>query len=185
MTAYPNLMTRQEFEAFIERPENSDRLFELINGEIIEKMPTELHGFVGGNIFGFVWNFNRVHQLGHVTIKARHGIPDDDHNDLLPDVSFILDTSRPLVEKGAVPRMPDLAVEVKSPTNKLSKRREKAAYYIANGTRIVWLVIPEKRLVEVYRPDADIEVLDENDVLDGGDVLPGFTLPIRDIFPQS
>ncbi len=185
MTAYPKLMTRQEFEAFLERPENSDRLFELINGEIVEKMPTELHGVVGGNIFGFVWTFNRLHQLGYVSIETRHGMPDDDHNDLLPDVSFISDASRPLVEKGAVPRMPDLAVEVKSPTNKLISLREKAAYYIANGTRIVWLVIPEKRLVEVYRPDMDVEVLDENDVLDGGDVLPGFTLPIRDIFPKQ
>ena len=47
---------------------------------------------------------------------------------------------------------------------------------------MVWLIFPEKRLVEVYQPEADIEILNENDTLNGGDVLPGFTLAVKDIF---
>ena len=77
--------------------------------------------------------------------------------------------------------MPDLAVEVKSPDDSLSKLREKAAYYLANGTLLAWLVYPKKRLVIVLTPDSE-EILTEDDTLDGGDVLPGFTLPVRDIF---
>jgi Uma2 family endonuclease len=85
------------------------------------------------------------------------------------------------VKKGSVPEMPDLAVEVKSPDDSLKLLRDKAHYYLANGTRLVWLVIPEKRLVEVYTPD-DEQILTEEDTLSGEDVLPGFTLPVRDIF---
>jgi Uma2 family endonuclease len=59
--------------------------------------------------------------------------------------------------------------------------REKARYYLAHGTRLVWLVIPEKWLIEVYAPD-DEQVLDGNDTLTGREVLPDFTLPVRDVF---
>lgn len=60
--------------------------------------------------------------------------------------------------------------------------RDTAAYYLANGVRLVWLVYPNYRLVEVYRSGADIEILGEEDMLTGGDVLPGFELPVRKVF---
>ncbi len=63
--------------------------------------------------------------------------------------------------------------------------REKAAYYIANGSRMVWLLYPEKRLIEIFQPAADIQILTEADTLNGGDVLPGFMLPVRDAFAVS
>jgi Uma2 family endonuclease len=94
----------------------------------------------------------------------------------------MVDTQTPIVRKGAVPRMPDLAVEVKSPDDKFKVMREKAEYYLANGTRIVWLIYPHERLVEVFRPNVDSEILNETHELNGGDVLPGFTLAIRDLF---
>ena len=78
--------------------------------------------------------------------------------------------------------MPDLAVKIKSPTDTITEMRETAAYYVANGSRLVWLVYPNYRLVEVYRPEADVEILGEDDTLTGGDVLPGFALPVRAIF---
>lgn len=79
-------------------------------------------------------------------------------------------------------RMPDIAVEVKSPSKTNIGLRNKAAYYIEQGSRMVWLIYPAKQLVEVYRPDRDLEILTMNDVLDGADVLPGFSLPVKDIF---
>lgn len=78
-------------------------------------------------------------------------------------------------------RRPDLAVEVKSPDDSLKKMTEKAAYYLANGVRMVWLIYPKMKLVEVLTPD-DRQLLNENDTLDGGSVLPGFTMAVRDIF---
>ena len=60
--------------------------------------------------------------------------------------------------------------------------RRKAEYYLQNGSQLVWLVFPDNRQVEVYVPDADVVTLGETDTLDGGAVLPGFTLRVADIF---
>jgi Uma2 family endonuclease len=86
-----------------------------------------------------------------------------------------------MVKRGSVPEMPDLAVEIQSPDQPLKMLREKARYFLAHGTRIFWLVLPDKQLVEVYTP-TDEQVLNVEDTLSGGDVLPGFTLAVRDIF---
>ena len=79
-------------------------------------------------------------------------MPHDRHNARLPDIAF---TSReralPIVSKGAVQQMPDSAIEIQSPNDSLKKLRAKATYYLANGARLVWLVLTEKRLVEIYR----------------------------------
>lgn len=182
MTDRVKTMTVVEFEQFLRQPENADRLFELIDGEIFEKMPTEKHGEIVLTIGFFGKLYLRENPIGRFTTEARHSIEDDDSNDVLPDVSFILDASRPSVEEGVIPRMPDFAVEVKSPSDKLPILRTKVAYYLRNGTRLVWLVIPEKRLVEVYRPDEPVLVCDEDDVLDGGDVLPGFKVAVKELF---
>jgi Uma2 family endonuclease len=60
--------------------------------------------------------------------------------------------------------------------------RERAAYYLAHGARLVWLLYPAKGLVEVYRQSADSDILTGADTLQGEEVLPGFTLPVREIF---
>lgn len=177
--------TIEDYERFIALPENSDRLFELINGKIVEKMPTEEHGLIGGNLTGSMWSFNREHKLGRLTIEPRHQTPDDRYNSRLPDIAFTSkERALPLVKQGAVPQMPDLVVEIKSPNDSLRKLREKATYYIANGAKLVWLVLTEKRLIEIYRANGDVDVLTENDTLDGEDVLPGFTLPVREVFAE-
>jgi Uma2 family endonuclease len=175
------LYTVDEFEAMIAKPENSDRLFELIDGEIVEKVPTLEHGVISGNIFGPVWNFTRERGIGRVAQEVRHRVPGDEHNDRLPDVAYYVDKSRPLLSHGPTPYLPDLAVEVKSPNDSLPKLRAKAQYYLENGCRLVWLVIPDKRLVFVITADDEV-IFDEDDTLDGGDVLPGFTLAVREIF---
>ena len=78
--------------------------------------------------------------------------------------------------------MPDVAVEIKSPDDTINEMRDTAAYYLANGSRLVWLVYPNYRLIEVYRPDTDVEILGEEEILTGGDVLPGFELSVREVF---
>jgi Uma2 family endonuclease len=177
------LYTVEEFEAIADAPENRERLLELINGEIIEKVPTEEHGLCTGNIYGPIWNYLQQHKIGRVVMEVRHRNPDDDYNALQPDISFRAGKPE-LVKKGAVPQMPDLAVEVKSPTDSLRKLREKARYYIQHGSKLAWLVNPEKQFVEVYTPHEDY-VLGIDDTLSGGEVLPGFMLPVRRIFSDT
>lgn len=177
------LYTVDEFEAFSGRPENRERHFELIHGEIVEKpMPTEEHGIIIYTLSGEIYIFLKTNPIARAEIEVRYKMPLDGHNSRQPDLSVMLDTQTPVVRKGPVPRMPDLAVEVKSPDDKFKDMRDKAEYYLANGTRIVWLIYPQERLVEIYRPNKDSQILNETHLLDGEDVLPGFALAIRDLF---
>jgi Uma2 family endonuclease len=175
-----HLYTVAEFEQLLTQPENRDRLLELINGEIIEKMPTEEHGEITLIIGGALRTYVITHKLGRVGVEVRHRMPTDDANSRLPDISFIAG-NRPRVTEGSVPQMPDLAVEIKSPDDSLKALREKAHYYLLNGTRMVWIIEPAKRFVVFLTPDED-EILMEGETLTGGDVLPGFELPVSDIF---
>jgi len=170
-----------EFEALLNQPENSNRLLELIDGKLVEKMPTQQHGLVASNINRELGNYAIKHKNGRPGIEVRHRAIDDDRNSRLPDVSFTCANVR-LIDQGSVTGMPDLAVEIKSPADTITQMRETAAYYLANGSRLVWLVYPNLRMVEVYRPNADVEILDAQQVLVGHDVLPGFALSVADVF---
>jgi Uma2 family endonuclease len=176
-------MTVEEFERITAPLENADRSFELIDGEMVEKMPTEEHGSIIGSLIAQLVFFVKQHKLGIVTTDARHRIAEDKHNSYRPDISYISYARKgEIVRKGAVPLMPDLAVEVKSPDDSAVLMRKKAAYYIENGSKLVWLIFPNKRTVEVYTGEGDLEILDESGMLSGGEVLPGFTMAIKDVF---
>lgn len=175
-----HLYTVKEFEEFIAQSENRARLLELVNGEIVEKVPTEEHGEVALTMGAALREFVVKNKLGRVGVEIRHQLPHDKVNSRLPDISFIAG-QRARVTDGSVPRMPDLAVEIKSRDDSLKELREKANYYLLNGTRLVWIVDLAKRLVIVLTPDEE-QILLENEILSGGDVLPGFSMPVHDIF---
>lgn len=173
----------EEFEAFLAA--HPKGLYELIQGEIVEKVPTQEHGVIATKISARLLVFMEDNHIqGHVAVEARFRAVDDKNNDLLPDVSVHL-TTAPVVGKGAVTGMPDIAVEIKSPDDSIPEMREKASYYLKKGSRLVWLVYPEKRLVEVYQHDGGIEILTEEDNLDAGTVLPDFRLPVKNLFPPK
>src|SRR5690606_35915663 len=123
-----------------------------INGEIVEKVPTEDHGSIAGNIVTEFNLYKRQHNIsGHAGVEVRHQTPGDQDNAFLPDVSFRL-TDAPRIKSGAVPTMPDIAVEIQSDDDSLRKLLEKAAYYLQHGSRLVWLIL-QKRIVMVCTPD--------------------------------
>ncbi len=172
-------ITVAEFEQFIALPENIERHFELIDGEIVEKpMPTQKHGRIIFVFNGELYIYFAKNPIGFGEVEVRYRIPEDIYNSRQPDLAVVLDRETPAVERGAVLRMPDLIVEVKSPDESYTGLRKKAAYYLASGVRMVILVYPEKLLVEIYEPDQDVQILRETDVIDGGTVLPGFTLAV-------
>lgn len=174
-------ITVDEFEHLLARPENAHRLLELIDGEIAEKMPTQEHGVIAGNIIFELRGYVKQHKSGRVGPEIRHQMPSDEFNSRLPDVSY--STSRqPLVTKGSVPEMADLVVEIQSPDDSVKQMRATATYYLEHGAQIVWLVYPSKRIVEVFYADGEIDIFREGEVLSGEEVLPGFTLPVADIF---
>lgn len=181
MTVLERQVTAAEFEAFLQLPENQDRLFELIHGDIVEKMSTEEHGIIVINIGIAIGVFVKQRQLGRVGTEVRYKMPKDRLNSRIPDLSFN-SGQRPVVREGSVPQMPDLAVEIKSPNDTIKQMREKADYYLANGSHLVWLVFPSKRYVEVYQLDSEMEVMLGGDMLDGGEVLPGSTMSVAEVF---
>ena len=81
-----------------------------------------------------------------------------------------------------LPLCPDFAVELRSPSDRLSVLQQKMEEYIANGTRLGWLIDPIARKAHIYRPDGPVEVLDNPETLSGGSVLPGFELSLEKIW---
>lgn len=180
MVAPPKLYTADEFEQFLALPENRDRLFELINGEIVEKVPTEPHGIVTGTIYRILDEYIDDHPIGRVTVETRFRLPDDLHNIRIPDVALMLG-DKPLQWRGAINYVPDLCVEIQSPDDSPKLMSEKAAFYLASGAKMVWLIYPRQRIVEVLTP-TDRQLLTEDDTLEGGDVLPEFAVPVSRVF---
>lgn len=175
--------TLEEFEAFVQLPENADRTFEFIAGEIVEVPSNPYASNIASRINRRMGNFVEDGDLGYVTDGQGgyrvHGEP------YAPDVAFISKLKQPqLAQEGYNPNPPDLAVEVDFPSTYQSQRklRIKIANYLAAGT-VVWVVLPEDKVVEVYAPGQPMKLYTIDDELDGGDVLPGFKLLVKDIFP--
>src|SRR5262245_14751666 len=162
--AAKKLMTADEFWDFVHRPENQDRDFELIRGEVVEvSRPTKPHGVVASNIafeLGmYVRKTGRGYVVGNDSGVALGGDPD---SVVGPDVGYFTDASQfdDLHPKwGDVP--PILAVEVSSPNDRPGRINAKIREYLANGVKVVWQVDYEERNVTVHRPDKMLEVIPE------------------------
>jgi Uma2 family endonuclease len=181
MTVQEQLYTVEDFEAY--ENQHPDQLVELIDGRIVEKVTTEEHGVIAVIIASEIRLFlkQNPHIKGYVGVEVSHRRPEDKHNERKPDVSFRA-TDGKVSKASLLKQMPDFAVEIKSPTNGYDKLRDKARFYIANGTRLVWLVYPTKQIVEVYLADGSSDLFKSDEVLDGGDVFPGFKLNVATIF---
>ena len=184
MTVEHKLMTGEIFDQFLAT--HRDGLYELIHGEIVEKVPTEEHAKIAGIILGELYIYLKHHPeiKAHLGPEVRYRPEGDLYNDRLSDVSVRL-SDQPPVRRGAVPGMPDLAVEIKSPDDTYMFMRDKAEYYVQHGCHIVWLIYPEKRIVEVYQPGKDLDLLVAGDMLSGGEILPGFTLAVEAVFGEQ
>lgn len=174
--------------ALYHQPENEGKRFELIDGVLIEmSAPGGEHGAIAINLGYFFRAFCLEQDLGIATAGTGYHPPDDRHTLLVPDVAFISHRRAPKpFPKKLVPVMPDIAVEIRSPSNTLAELREKAQLYLDLGTSLVWLVLPDDQSVEVCRlsqsGETEREVLGPNDALSGEASLPGFTLEARRIF---
>lgn len=175
-------ITTPVFEQFLRQPENADRLFELVHGEIREKLPTQDHGIVASRFVAKLSNYLDENPIGNVMIEARHRPTGDERNDRLPDVAVVLG-DQPISTRGVADYMPDICIEVQSPDDTPREMREKADFYLEHGAKMVILAFPKPRVVEVITPDETI-ILGQDDVIDGGDLLPGFILSVRDVFKR-
>jgi Uma2 family endonuclease len=129
-------------------------------------------------------NYARTHQLGDVVAAVGFQLATNPDTVRAPAVAFL---RRERVEatgrvRGYWPGAPDLAVEVISPNDLYTEVEEKVAEWFEHGTQLVFVVNPRRRTVAVHRPGQPLHILAGADVLDGADVVPGWTLPVRDLF---
>jgi Uma2 family endonuclease len=159
-----------------------DKLLELIDGRIVEKVTSEEHGYIVITIGSELRSWKkRTGAKGYFSSESSHRIQKNQKDERRPDVSFRY-TDDSVSSETALYEMPDFAVEVKSIGNSYDELRDKARFYLANGSRLVWLVYPNRRIVEVYFEDGTSELFKEEYTLSGGDVLPDFEMKIADIF---
>lgn len=158
---------------------------ELICGELRQMAPAGFeHGVVVGNLTGALAPYVRARRLG-VVPGAETGFKIASNPDTVraPDVGFVrqerLRGGRP---RGYFPGAPDLAVEVVSPGDTSQEVRDKIADWLGAGAQAVWIVYPVRQTVEVHEADGTRRTLGLNDELDGGAVVPGFVLPVAQIF---
>lgn len=166
-----------------------DGSWELIDGALIESsLAVEASSCVSATIVALLGQFVHARRLGRVYSAGCGFVLFPDRDTVrVPDVAFVRAERAPQGEaRKHFPRFaPDLAVEVRSPTDRMADAVAKVALYLHAGVQLVWLVDPDARTVVVFRPDASPRVLATNDILDGGDVLPGLHIPIADIFTED
>lgn len=184
MKPYPGTATERDL---LEVNARGDRLCELVDGTLVEKAVGFNEGFLALEIGAEVRGFARQHDLGLAfgadsTMRLLEGLV------RLPDVSFFSWDKLPdrVLPSKAVPELvPDLAVEVLSESNTPEEIERKLGEYFLAGTRLAWIIDPARRTAEVYvSADAPLETLTEQQSLDGRDVLPGFTLPLSELFAR-
>ena len=171
-----------------QQPMKMGEKYYLIDGELCVKMsPGHFHGSVASEIVRLLGNHVVEFGLGRVTIEVGYHPPGERHTVLLPDVAFeswARAARTPLPTYA--PYMPDLAVEVVSPSQTLAETRRKAALYLRHGTDMVWLIDPARNTAESWTAAEDgtarSENIDMEGELSGGAVLPGFILPLRRLF---
>jgi Uma2 family endonuclease len=126
--------------------------------------------------------------LGEVTgADGGYALEGDPDTVLAPDVAFVRADRLPSPEeRNHFPTMaPDLVVEVLSPTDRVRAVNKKIELYLASGVQLVWVFNPRRQTVTIRRPDQPARVLRVGAMLDGEDILPGFHLPVADIFRQE
>ena len=184
MATRTGLLTADEYLARVWR---TREISELIRGEVRPMSPAGVrHNVVAGNLFVALTLHLREHPIGRVLTDIagfRLPIPGaEDDTVRSPDAAFVSFERMPDVPVGFAPIAPDLAVEVLSPDDTARDLDERMDDYFAAGARAVWVIDPDRRTVAQHSTTAPTRRLREGDTLDGADVVPGFTLPVRALF---
>lgn len=158
---------------------------ELVRGEV-HTMPSPGwgHGEVQGNVHFLIKLFLKSNPLGRVAVES--GVVTERKPDTVrgPDVSCYSTARLPLDQRVVKyhDEVPDLCVEVVSPSNTPAQLTAKAKEYLFAGVRLVWIVDPNDRSVTIVTDPLERRVLEAGATLDGGDVLPGFSCKVAELF---
>lgn len=163
--------------------------YELVDGELVERATGTEAAWIAGEIGSLLSAFVRERHLGWVLAAeaSYQCFAEDPRRVRRPDVSFIRAGRLPgdRLPKGHTTIPPDLAVEVVSPNDLYWEVRKKVGEYLRAGVRLVWVIDPDSRYVEVSRSGGSFALLQEEEELDGEDVVPGFRCRVSALLPPE
>lgn len=178
-------------DALMALPDDGRR-YELVEGRLVTVAPSGGGAStISGNLVAALHGYVRPRKLGAITVTDGEYVlsrPGQPPTALAPDAAFVREDRLPARDSPAWERpwqlAPDLAAEVVSPNQYRPEMADKACLYLASGVRLVWIIWPKLRQVDVWRPGADnpVATLGAGDQLDGLDVLPGFSYPVASLF---
>ena len=170
-------------------PPDGDVLYEVIDGQIVEKALGTREIELAAILAQFLGVFARTNRLGKVVPEMLFRIDPAADLQRRPDVAFIANErwpwNRPAPDETPWNIVPDLAIEVVSPSNTFNEVMRKLRLYFRAGVRQVWLVIPEMSQIYIYDSPEQIRVLGRDKELDGGALLPGFRLAVATLFEDE
>ena len=170
----------------LERDGPPEGRWELVDGELVEMAAAGgRHGRVDVNLVIFVGSFVKTNRLGYVYDSSTGFVISEDPPTVrVPDVAFVRTERLPAgFDDGRFLRViPDLVVEVISPYDRTVEILAKVLVWLKAGAALVWVANPVAETITVYSNDAQSLVLRSEDILDGGAILPGFSIPVREIF---
>jgi Uma2 family endonuclease len=178
MPSTERLVTAEEFAKI---PDDGYR-YELVEGRVIRMSPPGMrHAALVMHIGALLLDYVKGHKLGVVIASGGFKLATNPDTVREPDVAFL---HRDRIPQSGLPEgfwsgPADLAVEVRSPSDRPSEIRAKVADYLARGVRLVWVVDPKKQTVSIHRPNAASATLQINDEVNGDDILPGFVSTVR------
>jgi Uma2 family endonuclease len=164
-------------------------LYEVIDGRIVEKAIGVYENSLAAVMFGVLDRYTEANPVGRVVQEMIFDLRPQVNRERRPDVAFVSFERWPRDRR--IPRtrswvvIPDLAVEIISLTNTADNVAEKLQEYFHVGVRQVWVVYPRQAWVYVYTSTTSVSVLEPGTELDGGDVLPGLRLSVRDLFDKA
>lgn len=176
-----NITTVEEFDAFVQHPDNTDKLFEYIAGVIVEVPSNPYASKISQRIAGEIYIYLKQNDIGHLTGEAGGYMVGDGR--YAPDVAFIsYEKQDELVKEGYNPNPPDLAVEVVSSDSSAENAHLtiKLGNYLAVDT-LVWIVRSDDGYIEVHRAGKSPQIKYKDDELYGDDVLPNLRIKVSDI----
>ncbi|MEQ8676485.1 MAG: Uma2 family endonuclease [Aggregatilineales bacterium] len=177
------IFTLEQFETFINTPENAEKMFEFIAGEIVEVPSNPYVSAISAQIIFLIKLFLHQNKIkGHVTGEAGGYMVAGER--YAPDVAYISYEKQPqLAKSGYNPNPPDLAVEVISSDrqDEMDKLVTKVTNYLSVGT-VVWVVRPGEKRVSVHLPGEKVRHYRKDAVISGMPVLPELSIKVSDIF---
>jgi Uma2 family endonuclease len=170
--------------------QTDEALYELINGQRVEMPPMSIRATtVAGRLYSLLNSFATPGHLGEAFIEMliEVPLPEDADRNRRPDVCFVsaakLTAANPEnPDANAWEVVPDLAIEVTSPTDRAEVQREKVQEYLRLGVRCVWVVYPKLRIIDVYEASGAARTFGPDGVLPGDPVLPGLEIRLDELF---